>query len=90
MMHAVRLLLSGKSLMKFRRPIVRYTGDDLALLMSIREGRLSFDEFLSIAQDILADCEQLKATADLPDLCNVDQAIALLMEVTEHSERRVS
>ena len=90
MMHTVRLLLSGKSLMKFRRPIVRFTGDDLSLLMSIREGRMSFDEIISIAQDILTDCERLKATADLPDVCNVAQANALLMEVTEHWERRIS
>ena len=90
MMHTVRLLLSGKSLMKFGRPIVRFTGDDLSLLMSIREGRLSFDEIMSIAQDILTDCERVKATADLPDVCNVTQANALLWEVTEHWERRVS
>jgi hypothetical protein len=90
MMHTVRLLLSGKSLMEFGRPIVRFTGDDLALLMSIREGRLSFDEIMSVAQDILTECERLKATADLPDVCNVVQANALLREVTERWERRMS
>jgi hypothetical protein len=90
MMHTVRLLLSGKSLMKFGRPIVRFTGDDLTLLMSIREGRLSFDEIMSIAQDILTDCERVKATADLPDVCNIAQANALLKEVTEHWEHRLS
>ena len=89
MMHTVRLLLSGKSLMNFGRPIVRFTGDDLTLLMSIREGRLSFDEIMSIAQDILADCERLKATAGLPDVCDAARANALLREVTEHWENRM-
>ena len=90
MMHTVRLLLSGKSLMEFGRPIVRFTGDDLALLMSIREGRLSFDKIMSIAQDILTDCERLKATASLPDVGDAERANALLREVTEHWEKRTS
>ena len=59
MMHTVRLLLSGRSLMRSGAPIVRFAGEQLGLLMSIREGKLSFDQIMSIAQDILADCERL-------------------------------
>lgn len=88
MMHTVRLLLSGRSLMESGRPIVRFHGDQLALLISIRDGKLSFDEIMSIAQDILADCERLKATADLPDTCDVSQATMLLKEITDHWEKR--
>jgi hypothetical protein len=88
MMHTVRLLLSGKSLMESGRPIVRFQGDQLALLLAIREGRLSFDEIMSIAQEILADCERLKAAADLPETCDVAQATMLLKEITEHWEKR--
>lgn len=86
MMHTIRLLLSGKSLMKSGRPIVRFQGDELALLLSIREGKLSFDEIMSIAEDILADCERLKATADLPESCDIAQATTLLKEITSHWE----
>ena len=88
MMHTVRLLLSGRSLMKSGQPIVRFSGHQLALLMSIREGKLSFDEIMSVAQEILADCERLKATADLPDICESAQATTLLREITEHWEKR--
>lgn len=88
MMHTVRLLLSGRSLMQSGRPIVRFAGDQLALLMSIREGKLSFDDIMSIAQDILADCERLKEAADLPNLCDITQANTLLRTITEHWERR--
>jgi hypothetical protein len=70
------------------RPIVRFHGDQLALLISILKGNLSFDEIMSIAQDILADCERLKATAGLPDTCDVKQATTLLTEITEHWEKR--
>jgi uncharacterized protein len=88
MMHTVRLLLSGRSLMLSGRPIVRFTGDDLALLMSIREGKLSFDEIMAIASRILDECERLKAAADLPDACDAAKADALLREVTENWEQR--
>ena len=90
MMHTVRLLLSGRSLMRCGRPIVRFRGDDLALLMSIREGKLSFDEIMSIAREILADCERLKATADLPNICDAAEANVLLRTITEHWENRIS
>lgn len=82
MMHTVRLLLSGRSLMESGKPIVRFEGEQLALLMSIREGRLSFDEIMAIAQDVLADCERLKAGADLPETCDTAQASALVRKVT--------
>jgi hypothetical protein len=88
MMHTVRLLLSGKSLMESGRPIVRFDGDQLELLLNIREGKLSFDEIMSIAQDILADCERLKATADLPEFCDAEQATMLLQEITGYWEKR--
>ena len=86
MMHTVRLLLSGKSLMESGEPIVRFSGDQLALLMSIREGRMTFDEIMSVANSIIADCERLKAAADLPDECDSAAAEVLLREITERWE----
>jgi predicted nucleotidyltransferase len=89
MMHTVRLLLSGRSLMQSGHPIVRFTGEQLAMLMSIREGKRSFDEILSIAQGILAECESLKATSTLPEMCDTAQATALLKTITEQWEKRI-
>jgi hypothetical protein len=88
MMHTVRLLLSGRSLMEFGRPIVRFEGEQLAMLMSIREGGRNFDEIMTIAQDVLADCERLKASADLPETCDTVQASALLQAITRAWEGR--
>jgi hypothetical protein len=90
MMHTVRLLLSGRSLMAHGRPIVRFEGEQLALLMSIREGRRSFDEIMSIAQTILAECESLKLKADLPDICDTAQASAVLRQITLEWQERQS
>ena len=88
MMHTVRLLLSARSLMERGEPIVRFQDEQLALLMSIRTGKLTFDEIMSIAEAILADCERRKATADLPEVCDVAQASALLQTITGRWEDR--
>jgi predicted nucleotidyltransferase len=88
MMHTVRLLLSGRSLMQTGLPIVRFSGDQLTLLMDIRSGKIPFDEILSMAEDILADCERLKISADLPDVCDSVRAGSLLRELTQHWEDR--
>jgi hypothetical protein len=88
MMHTVRLLLSGRSLMERGEPIVRFEGEQLALLMSIRQGALMFDEIMSIAEGVLADCERLKQIADLPDVCDSSRVSALLATITEAWEAR--
>jgi predicted nucleotidyltransferase len=88
MMHTVRLLLSGRSILASGAPIVRFTGEPLALLMAIREAKLTFNEILELSQDILDECQRLKATADLPDVCELTQASALLAEITHQWEER--
>lgn len=90
MMHTVRLLLSGKSILERHEPMVRVSGADLALLMSIRAGDRSFDEVMSIADSLMADCERLKAQSDLPELCDKAAADALLRRVTRAWERRTA
>jgi len=89
MMHTVRLLLSGRSILQSGEPLVRFTGEPLALLMSIREGRRSFEEIMEIAEGLLADCERLKAQSSLPDTCDPAQASALLRDLTSRWEKRV-
>jgi uncharacterized protein len=74
--------------MESGKPIVRFSGNQLALLMSIRAGRLSFDEIMSIAEGLLADCERLKAASDLPEECDTAQAGALLRAITSEWEGR--
>ena len=81
MMHTVRLLLSAKSLMERGEPIVRFAGEQLALLMSIRQGKLTFEQIMEIAQQTLDECERLKACAALPEVCDPSAASAVLREV---------
>jgi uncharacterized protein len=88
MMHTVRLLLSGKSIVEHGKPIIRFEGTQLDLLMSIRSGKLSFAEINEIADSIREDCEQLKQSSDLPVLCDRDEANKLLAAITTQWEQR--
>ena len=87
MMHTVRLLLSARSLMQNGYPLVRFEGEDLALLMSIRRGVLAFEQIMAMAESILSDCERLKAVAALPQTCDLGRAEQLLRELTRQWEQ---
>ena len=82
MMHTVRLLLSGRSIMESGQPRVRFDGESLELLLSIRAGRMPFDQILAIAEGLQADCERLKAQSDLPEHCDPIAAGRLLQTLT--------
>jgi predicted nucleotidyltransferase len=90
MMHTVRLLLSGRSILQNGFPLVRFSGNDLQLLLDIRAGRLSFDQIMEIAIDVTADCERLKSSTNLPDTCDKQAATCLLRDVTRQWESRIS
>lgn len=89
MMHTVRLLLSGRAILETGKPLVRFSGAELGLLMDIRSGKLSFDQIMEYAHDVMSDCERLKNRTDLPATCNTAQANQLLRELTEEWESRV-
>ena len=60
MMHTVRLLLSGRSLMQSGRPIVRFEGDQLELLllglMIISSSLTSYTAFAFICSSTILNC----------------------------------
>ncbi|MDC8014575.1 nucleotidyltransferase domain-containing protein [Tahibacter soli] len=88
LMHTVRLLLSGRSILERGEPIVRFAGDALETLLDIRAGRYAYKDVMELAQGIAADCETLKATADLPERCDVARADRLLLDLTNAWETR--
>ena len=89
MMHTLRLLLSGHSILQNGSPIVRFSGSDLQLLTDIRAGKLSFDQIMEIANEVMAACERLKSNTNLPDTCDQQAATRLLRDVTQQWESRV-
>jgi hypothetical protein len=89
MMHTVRLLLSGRAILEAGEPIVRFMGKDLDLLLDIRAGKLEFEQIMSVANDLLAECDRLKNIAPLPNECDVVAADKLLVDITHEWERRL-
>jgi uncharacterized protein len=90
MMHTVRLLLSGRSILERGAPIVRFEGEPLRLLLDIRAGKLSFEAILAMAEGLIADCERLKAASGLPEICDLAEASRLMRGMTSDWERRQS
>lgn len=89
LMHTIRLLLSGESILTRGEPIIRFDGENLRLLMDVRRGRFQYDEIMAMAQNISARCE-MHANPDLP--LNVDAVAAdrLLQQITAQWETRQS
>jgi hypothetical protein len=90
MMHTIRLLMSGRSILERGEPVVRFEGQSLNLLMDIRAGKMNFDQIMDVANGLMSDCDRLKLSANLPRKCDTASADALLLELTEEWERRVS
>lgn len=88
LMHTIRLLLSGKSILEHGAPLVRVDGEALQRLRDIRAGRYRYDEIMAMADEIVADCERLKARSALPPHTDPVAATALLHELTSAWESR--
>ena len=90
MMHLVRLLLSGRNLVRNGEPIVRFEGEERERLLSIRDGAWSFDDIMALADSLQADIRDGIDTCSLPpepDLAAIDN---LLRELQPLSSRSVS
>lgn len=81
MMHLVRLLLSGESIVTTGKPIMRFNGSRLDTLLAIRRGEWTFDAIMSFAEEKRGVIENGKGR--LPPDCDrnaVDELIAAAMK----------
>ncbi len=81
MMHLMRLLMSGESIVTTGEPIVRFEGSRLDTLLSIRRGEWAFDEIMAFADEKRGIIESGKS--HLPpdwDRAAVDALIAEVMK----------
>ena len=78
MMHLVRLLLSGRNIVRNGEPIVRFDGAERDRLLSIRDGAWAFDDIMALADSLQAD---IRADLDAcplppePDLAAIDKIL---------------
>lgn len=82
LMHTVRLLLSGQSILEHGKPLVRFDGAALATLLAIRQGRYAYAEIMAMADAIVADCRLRLATHGLPEQVDTTVADRLLVDLT--------
>ncbi len=81
MMHLTRLLFSGENLVKNGEPIVRFDGEKLQTLLSIRRGEWTFDAIIAHAEKIQAEIEARKGRLRLvPDRTRIDGLIDEVMK----------
>ena len=79
MMHLTRLLFSGESIVMNGRPIVRFTGEKLETLLSIRRGEWEFEKIIAHAETIQARIIDGKDC--LPVDCDKGKVSDLIAEV---------
>jgi predicted nucleotidyltransferase len=88
LMHTMRLLLSGESILVHGTPIVRFEGEQRELLLAIRQGRYRYEELMSMAQTITDRCAQWETHNALPPTIDASTANSLLQDMTRHWEAR--
>ena len=83
-MHCVRLILSGKNILKYGEPIVRFTGAPLQFLKKIREGEIEYSALIEIIDIEIKNLEELNNSSTLPwgcDMVKIDKLYKELMEM---------
>ena len=81
MMHLMRLLYSGEGIVRNGEPIVRFSGEKLERLLSIKRGEWTFGEIMAEASAVQANIEAGRNR--LPQECDrqkVDELIEAVME----------
>jgi hypothetical protein len=65
MMHCMRLLLSGESILRNGCPIVRFEGERRQFLLDVRHGQVPYDTIMKLVEQKMADLESLYNTCSL-------------------------
>lgn len=82
MMHTIRLLLSGESILTNKEPIVRVDKTNLKLLTDIRDGKYQYSELIDMAESIISRAGKLKKATDLINKADLAKVNELLLSIT--------
>jgi hypothetical protein len=81
MMHCMRLMLSGMSILENGFPIVRFEGAQRDLLMDIRNGRFQYEELMQMMEEYEARLKELGEKSSLPDKADYKKANRLYRQI---------
>lgn len=85
MMHLVRLLLSAENIVREGVPIVRFEGECLAMLLSIRRGEWSFKDIMELAGEKKSVVES--GRENLPPDCDLKKVDLLIADIMKEIDR---
>jgi uncharacterized protein len=81
MMHTIRLLQVAQQIMT--QGTITNKRSNREQLLSIKNGQLSYDELIQLAESLLADIENAAMSSSLPDVPNSDKAIQILVDMRD-------
>ena len=73
MMHCLRLLMSGESILRNGKPIVRFEGEQREYLMSIRRGELKYEEIIEEVEKRMKLLQELLKESTIPEDVDTDK-----------------
>ena len=79
-MHLIRLLITGTDILD-GKGIITKRSDEQGLLLDIRNGKLSFDEIITLAEEYKRGFERAAETTELPEEPDVEGINQLMMEI---------
>ena len=80
-MHCIRILMSGKSILEGKGPLVRVNKEQRDFLLDIRRGRFSYEELLAKSEKLNAELDDLKESDALPYAIDQEKVNALYMRL---------
>jgi uncharacterized protein len=81
MMHTIRLLQVAQQIMT--QGTITNKRSNREQLLSIKNGQLSYNEIIQLAESLLADIENAAMSSSLPEVPNSDKAIQILVDMRD-------
>ena len=82
LMHTFRLIISAERIFSEGKPLVRFEGDDLQFLQSVRAGAFDYKHLMHMAGERIAHLAELRDKSPLPDDPDMNAIASLLNEIT--------
>lgn len=86
MQHCMRLLLSGESILRTGKPIVRFEGEQLQYLRDIRNGKFTHEQLMADVEKRMAVLEVIEKESSLPWGADVTKIDGLFKELVMQSK----
>ncbi len=81
MSHCFRLLYSGKHILTYKEPIVRFEGKQREFLMDIRKNKFTYEYLMELVEKEMKELDELKEKSTLPWGCDIKKVNELYLNL---------